>query len=256
MKLARMLSGTVAACLLFHPNVNADIIFVEDFEDSDITYLSASTDALSDVSNKDYFGRLSTGQLPPTVYYQNYQGTGFYGVQDTDSAQPLAVDDVVLTWQNIDISQWQNLSLSWFIAEADAGDGNEDLDANTEFSIDTQINKSGYNPLFSVRSAGGTNNQARVDTNFDGIGDGATISNAFTQYTRELLLGSVLDIQVTFANFDAGDEDFAFDQLMLTGERKAINTVPEPASLVMMLIALLLLFCKDIIIRQRFFRLN
>ncbi|QOL26355.1 hypothetical protein LP316_03350 [Thalassotalea sp. LPB0316] len=241
MRLAKLYSGMAAAYLLIQANATADIILLEDFEDDITTYQSSSSDALLDLANNDYYGRLNSVNLPTGIAYQNHQGAGFYGVQDTDSALANAQDEVTLEWQNIDISAWQNLSLTWFIAEDDASDGNEDIDATTAFTIATQVDKSGYLPLFSVRSAGGTNNHARVDNDFDGIGEGQLITDTFALFSRQVALGSVLDIQVSFANFDAGDEDFAFDQLMLSGDKKAAAMpVPEPSSQLLMAVALLL----------------
>ena len=242
MKLAKNIGGMVAACLFVNTSTYAAIILQEDFEDNILTYQVAET-SLLDLNNNDYFGRVEQNQLPGNISFENVQGSHFFAVQDTDSALPTPVDSVRLSWQNIDISNWQNLVLSWFVAEDDSSDGREDIDASTLFEISAQIDKGGFSPIFSVRSSDGTNSIAAVDTNFDGVGDGVEITDVFQQFSYSLAVGQVLDIDVVFDNFDAGDEDFAFDQLTVSGDRR-LNTVnvPEPSTSILLACAIFVIF--------------
>ena len=71
----------------------------EDFEDAIVTYTVNFQDDLSDIANRDYFGRISpnnTGTPPADVTYTNLQGAGYYGVQDADAANSGNVDLIEL----------------------------------------------------------------------------------------------------------------------------------------------------------------
>lgn len=236
---------TLITCLLFlllSTTSQAAIIFIEDFEDDNLTYTASTPDALLDIGNNDYYGRLTGTNQPSNLSYNNLLGNGYYGVQDTDGAEPTALDVIDLYWNNIDISQWENLALSWFIAEGDSRDGNEDLDSSTRFTIMTQIDGTGFNNLFAVASTG-TNTAPQIDTDFDGLGDGSEITNIFTEYFQTIATGNLLDIKVSFENFDAADEDFAFDQLILTGDvisssGSGATNIPEPPVMILVFIAL------------------
>jgi PEP-CTERM motif-containing protein len=240
---------------IFLPTIaNATLILLEDFEDSSLTYSSNITDNLSDIANRDYFGRLAPDtDIPPSnIQYTNAQGSGYYGVQDTDGTSSGNVDIIMLDWTGIDVSGFTNLNLSWLIAEDDSSDGAEDWDLTSFFGLSVQTNGvGGYNNIFTVASELGidgnqSNEKARVDTNADGIGDGTEITAAFQQFSLSLADATSYDIKVAIEYLDAGDEDIAFDNLRLTGDL-ATSTVPEPATLVLFfigLIALIGLRCK------------
>lgn len=253
MKLAKSLGGMAAAYLFLSTTTHAGIILQEDFEDNVLTY-QVTEESLLDLNNNDYFGRVAQNQLPSNINFVNVQGSHFFAVQDTDGALPSAVDSVRLSWQNIDISNWQNLMLSWFIAEDDSSDGREDIDTSTFFEINAQVDKGGFSSIFSVRSADGTNSQPAVDTNFDGVGDGVEITDAFQQFSYNLAVGQILDIEVVFENFDAGDEDFAFDQLTLSGDpRFSPVNVPEPSTNILLAGAVFGMFSYRRLLKNRQF---
>ena len=236
----------------------ADVIIFEDFEDSTITYTSNLADALDDIGNLDYYGRLAPDTALPgaAVSYGNMQGSGYYGVQDTDSAvggggATPGNDLVELTWAGIDVSNFTNLSLSWYIGEDDSTDGFQDWDSGSSFQVAVQADGGGFNNIFQVESStdgsgasGTTNATPRVDTNFDGIGDGTEITNTMTQFMSALADAGTLDIRIQFFELNAGDEDLAFDSLLLEGD--AISAVPEPTS-----IALVGLFGTGLLFRRR-----
>lgn len=253
MKLAKKLGGMAATCLLLPSLAFAEVIFIEDFEDTLLSYTSSSSDALADITRSDYYGVVSQSQLPADVVYKNHQGNYFYGVQDTDGALPTPQSQVTLTWQNINISQWHDLMLSWWLAEDTSRDGNEDMDGDSFFQIATQVDGLGYSPLFEVRSAAGTNSAPRVDTDFNGVGDGQLITDVFSQFNREIMLGDTLDISVTFNKFNAGDEDFAFDHLMLVGSPKAqaVQAFEPPSWLLLLIPCMMMLSLKQTAPRVR-----
>ncbi len=244
-KITLVLLYLLASVFTPHLTAHASIILLEDFEDNNLTYTSDVPDALNDLSNNDYFGIVSANSLTSHMQYQQVSGTQFYGVQDTDGAKPTSSSAINLLWSSVDISLWENLQLSWLIAEDNSTDGFEDFDSNTQFSIAAQIDGAGFFDLFSVIGSG-TNTAPLVDTNFDGVGDGIEITDTFTQFSANLSQGSLLDIKVSFLHFNAADEDFAFDNLMLVGDLKSSNqgnlTVVSEPSIMSLLILFLVAF--------------
>lgn len=236
--------GAFTTIGLFTNQLKAATILIEDFEDGTVTYAGTPVDDTSDIFNNDYYGRIDgTSGLPINVSYNGKIGDGFYAVQDTDGAT-ISTDIIQLDWVGIDTSAFTNLSLSWYVAEDDSEDGNEDWDFNSSFRISVQADGGGFVDVFAIASeiieGDQINELARVDTDFDGIGDGAEITNEFTQFSVSLANTSTLDIRIIFEELNAGDEDLAFDQLELTGD-----PVPEPSS------ALLALISLSFLIRRR-----
>lgn len=239
--------GTVLLCLSITSFAN--IILLEDFEDGGVTYTSSVNDNLSELTSLDYYGRLQHSELPSALRYTNLQGDGFFGVQDTDGVAGAFASTVSLVWDNIDISNWTNLSLSWWLAEDTANDGNKDFDHDTQFLIETQIDNLGFSDLFSIRALRAAtdryNHVAAVDDNFDGIGDGQLLSDSFQHFNRALQTGDSLDIRIHFLNFNAGDEDIAFDQLMLSGgaiNQESVQVDEPPTYLLFTLLLSMLAF--------------
>ncbi len=176
----------------------------------------------------DYFIRTDGSDISGEVF-NNIQGSFYFAVQDTDGG-PGAVDNLTLDMNQIDISSVTgNLAFSVFIAEDQAGDGNEDWDPDTSVRFAYSIDGGAFQNLIAVEATGGTNTEPAIDTNFDGVGDGATITDTFTQYTASIPgLGSTLNIRVFFDILDAGDEDIAIDNLEVTGDTGG----PIPTNLV------------------------
>ena len=212
-------------------------ILLEDFEDAAITYTPSVADDLSDIGNLDYFGRIAPDTAIPTsagtngISYANPQGNGYYGFMDADGANSGNVDVVDLDWTGINISGFNNLNLSWYLAEDDSGDGFEDWDIASSFRIAINLDNTGFIDIFRVESELGTdgnatNEKPRVDTLVagvgDGLGDGTEITNSFSQFSHLIANGSTLDIRVTIEFLDQGDEDIAFDSLLLTGDSVAV----------------------------------
>lgn len=240
----------VFVCFALSSVTRADTILFEDFEDSTVTYTynntlvagSASADDLSDIAAEDYFGRIdadNTSSFEPADninYTTNHAFTGssngFFGVQDTDGTPSGNVDTIVLEWNDINISNFENLNLSWFVAEDLADDGNNDWDTTSEFRIEISLDNGAYTDLFAIASELGTddnetNEAPRVDTDFDGTGDGTFITDTFAQFDATIANGNELDIRVFIEDLDTGDEDIAFDNLWLQGD---FTAVPEPGS--------------------------
>ncbi|BCX46711.1 endonuclease/exonuclease/phosphatase [Haloferula helveola] len=219
----RFIALAVAASPSVLPGVT---LLLEDFEDSTVGYTTSISET-SDGSN-DYFGRVAPDGISvgTNIVYSNLQGSGYFGGQDMDAngtGDPNAAGaQATITWTGIDITGYGNLRFSAFWAEDDDGT-NEDWDSADDFVlVEFQIDGGGFQNLFAIENDGTTFNTAPlIDTDFDGIGDGAVITDSFTRYFSTISgTGSSLDLRITI-DLDSGDEDIAFDNVM-------IESIPEP----------------------------
>lgn len=205
----------------------SETIFIEDFEDTEIAYIVSHPDNLTAQNSNDYYGRMDINSLPNNLNYTNFQGSGFYGAQDIN-ANDSSIEHITLTWSNIQIHQYQDLSLSWYVAEDAATDGLQDWDSTSSFRIEVQIDSSAVETIFAIEaqhSAGDLYNHApQIDNDFDGIGDGTIIDHTFSYHERTIEDGDRLTIHVIIEKLNDGDEDIGFDHLRLTG-----SLVPEPS---------------------------
>ncbi len=223
--------------IFFYGQVStAEILLFEDFENPITTYTTNITEA-SD-TDLDYFGRIAPNGLSisSVVEFDNQQGEGYFAAMDTD-ALPEAADEGILTFI-VDITGFVDLQFSGLFAEDDASDALEDWDASTSFLARYSIDGGTAQNLLAFESSGATNTEPSQDMDFDGIGDGFNLTNIFTQYTLDINgTGAQLTLELVLNNFDASDEDIAFDNITISGN--AISTpVPIPAAFWLLLCAL------------------
>lgn len=213
-------------------------LFLEDFEDGKVAYTIAPAAAEFSDGGTDYFGRVSpTGiTIAGGVVFSNLQGTGFFAGQDLDGDGEAGTQTINIT--GINILNFGNLSFSGFFAEDDDGT-NQDWDNTDSLIVEAQIDSGGYFPVFQIENDGSQFNAAPlVDTDFDGVGDGDEITNAFTQFTTPISgTGNSLDLKITIA-LGSGDEDIAFDNISIDGDA----AIPEPSTALLGGLALLGLF--------------
>ncbi|SMX44716.1 ExeM/NucH family extracellular endonuclease [Actibacterium lipolyticum] len=128
---------------------------------------------------------------------------------------------ITVTWEDLDISGLTDLAFTGDFAEFfdSPGDIDEGDFILLEASIDggpTQTVLSFVGADFSSTS-GPFNGVFREDTNGDGIGDGATLTDAMANFAAEIEgTGSTLDLTLT-VSVDSGDEDFAVDNFKIVG---------------------------------------
>ncbi len=208
-----MIASSQAATLLF-----------EDFETSNVSY-TTSTPEFSD-NGFDFFHRTDGSNMNASITYNNIQGSSYFAGMDLDGEG--ASLPLTMTFSNINIAGATNLEFSGLFAEDDASDGNNDWDASDSFLVEYRIDGGIYQNLFALANDGSTfNSAAFVDTDFNGIGDGAEITDTFTLFSQSIAgSGNSLDLRFTFA-LNAGDEDIAFDNITLSGD---VSPVPVPAA--------------------------
>ena len=173
----------------------------------------------------DYFG-LADGSgggdfggdtAPNLLTYTGLTGNFLTG-QDLDNRNVRPVP-IVLEWTGLDITGLTNLGLSADFAEALAADGFHDIDASDFIRIEVQIDGGGFVNVLEFRgNDDGANELFAVDTDQDGLGDGTALGEA-AQNVAAMISGegTLLDVRLS-ARVTANDEDFAVDNLRVTGE--------------------------------------
>lgn len=207
--------------ILSHFSFGQTTLLIEDFEDATVEYTLSHPEASDGQS--DYWIRTNGTNISPTVELDNEQGSYFFGGQDLDANDvgdddPNISSDIgIMTFPNIDISTFTDLQFSIFIAEDDNGTI-ENWDGNSQFKVEYSIDGGTLTEIFRIEAAGGTNTEPKVDTDFDGIGDGTAITNAFQQFSANISgTGSSLELVITISHLSDGEEDIAFDEVKITG---------------------------------------
>jgi len=169
----------------------------------------------------DYFTRTDGTNIASTNVYYNIQGSYFFGAQDTDGDG--GPTNLTITIDDVSIATYSNLIFKLLIAEDDAADGNQDWDADSYLHISYDINNSGtFTNLIWVEAAyteNGFNGEPKIDTDFDGLGDGTAITSTFTEFSANIAgTGNTIDIKIEINMLNDGDEDIAIDSLILISQ--------------------------------------
>jgi len=201
----------------------------ETFDSS--TGFNISTSLFSD-GNGDYLGLAGGvddfGGDPVPTGLKAYTGFigGFLTGMDLDgegATLPITID-----WTSLDITGLNTLLFSAEFAEFFDTPG--DIDASDFILIEYQIDAGGYQNLLAFEGADFTNGSTsgffREDTNFNGEGDGALLTDAALLFTKTIPgMGLTLDIRLTIS-LNSGDEDFAIDSFLIAGSMIPDTTPP------------------------------
>ena len=169
----------LASLVIVLPAWGQTSLMLEDFEDATINYTSSIAE-ISDGST-DYWIRTNGSNISAT--FSNIQGSSYFAAQDTDGAP--GASSATLTFSGINVSGFSSLSFSGFFAEDDDGT-RQDWDADSRVSVSYSIDGGASTEIFRIEAEGGTNTVPRVDTDFDGIGDGTEITDAFQEFTAAI----------------------------------------------------------------------
>lgn len=193
----------------------AAVILAESFEtDGNGTRYVTSTTEFSD-GGGDFFGRTDGSNIGSYYQVDGQEGDFFFGAMDIDGEGASAQQS--LTFEGLDIAGMDDLVLAFSLAEDDDGT-NQDWDASDYFTASYSVDGGAWVKVFEVRSStGGTNGEPSVDTDFDGVGDGAALTDAFQEFQTALtgVTGSTIDIRFDYS-LNSGDEDIALDRITLT----------------------------------------
>ncbi|HHP7238789.1 lamin tail domain-containing protein [Longibacter sp.] len=207
------LTGTVTTS----SDGDAMALFMEPFNDAtQYIFGDGQSDARDGDSN--YFTRTDGANINKA--YTGANGAFFAG-QDLDDGQVLGTAfPGTLTWTGIDVSGMRNLELHLLIAE-DLENGG-DIDETDYLRFEIRMDGGPWQPVLAFENDGSAYNTSFLeDTDFDGTGDGTSISSSdgtMVSFTKPVgSTGTTLDLRFT-ASVDAGDEDFAVDEIRITGE--------------------------------------
>lgn len=211
---------------------HADVLLFEDFEDATVTY--TTTAATASVSGLNYFGRINDGptggNVSTNVVFNGDRGTFAFGASNIDAATTGHPSNGMpnnytqdIYFSSIDISNATDMVWSAYFAEDDNGTS-QNWDSNDYLHVDYSIDGAPYIGLFWIQSASSGSSVPRVDTDFNGVGEGTEITSTFTQFSRAInRTGDLLTFRVRIAS-DAQQDDIAFDDFQFTA------TIPEPAT--------------------------
>jgi len=202
--------------------------FSESFEtDGNGTRYTLSAPEGADAASDDYFIRtdgaeISYGGDDMITFMGTPDGSYFFAAQDIDGVTGISTGALqTMNFTGIDITTGVNLQLDILIAEDDSTGGSPEHwdEINDSFSIQYQIDGGGFQNLFAIESqavAGGFNDLPRIDTDFDGIGDGIIITNAWTNYNSSIIgTGVILDLRIQFY-LNSDGEDIAIDHIRIS----------------------------------------
>jgi PKD repeat protein len=167
----------------------------------------------------DFFTRTDGTDVGNGTQYvvNNPDGNFYFAAMDTDGAPCTSGTQTVL-FDDVNIAGFSSLELAMLVAEDDDG-ANQDWDADTLVYVEIDIDNSGsFTKVLQFAAQGGTNTEPGLDTNFDGIADGAALTDTFQNFSNSIAgTGALMDIRITFVNLNAGDEDIAIDKIVLSG---------------------------------------
>ena len=191
------------------------ILFQESFE----TGNSGTPSEICNDSSGDFFTITDGSDIGSFYQVSGQDGSFFFAAMDTDGAPCTSLSET-LVFDDIDISTFNNLSLAILLAEDKPSDSEFDWDFNSRFYIEVDIDNTGtFTKILQVAvsdsSAGPNISQPMIDSDLDGNGDGAEITDIFTEYTASISSGNLIDIRLVFENLAAGDEDISVDNIRI-----------------------------------------
>lgn len=199
------------------------VLVNEDFEDPTVTYTTSVPEFTDGFT--DYFTRTDGSNISTNVEFNNITGLSFFGAQDIDAEG--ATPPLYINFNDLNVASLSSISFEAMFAEDDDGT-NQDWDDGDFVKIEYSFDNTIWVPFFAIEgdgSGGGAfNHTPRVDTDLDGLGDGAEITDTFAMHTGVFANdgvtnptnSSTVSIRVTI-NLDSGDEDIAIDEINITG---------------------------------------
>jgi len=184
------LSGTFVSDAMCPPPPPAGPLVDEDFEDNTFSFTPSSP--LFHDGENDYVHIVPLNGFDEMDIVRPAGSNHHFGVEDMDdaNARPLTVN---LDWTNLDVSGFSSVDISALFAE-------------TVIAFETA------NP-----SAG--NLAPQLDTNFDGLGDGAALSNVLTSFSANVntAAANTLTVRLTINGLNGTQEDVAVDNFLVEG---------------------------------------
>lgn len=218
-RIIHSLSGMLIAGFALSPAPRAAIIVSDSFETDGHGSRYTATGLFSD-GEDDYFVR-TDGATGPTGLptYTNAHGDWFYAIEDSETTENTS-SVARLDFTDLSITGVTQLQFAIDLAagSTSAFDANEDF-----FRLEFQVDAGSWQPAIAAFNDGtAKNTMLRIDTDFDGIGDGTTLSTTFQSISSAAIpvAGHSLNVRIDLWSVH-GDEAIAFDNLRVT-------SIPEP----------------------------
>ncbi|MEH6538408.1 MAG: HYR domain-containing protein [Psychroserpens sp.] len=176
------------------------------------TPISEFTDSLD-----DFFIRTDGSNIATDYEVTGQEGSFYFAAQDLDGEEPFE-DIISLYTYPFGVFGRTNLRIKFLLAEDDDGE-NQDWDLSEHFRVYTSIDGGNEVLVFAVEDQGFEfNSEPRVDTDFNGVGDGTAITDTFNEFMASIPgTGDLLQIRFEFS-LNAGDEDIAIDNIRVIGD--------------------------------------
>ena len=197
------------------------VIHSYSFEDDGTGKYTTSVAEFSD-GGYDFFTSTYNNTIGANYGVTDFDGAHYFAAQDMDGEGGTVPQTLTMTF---DITGSDNLGFKILIAEDDYQDPK--WDDNDYFHIDYSIDGGDQTPLIWLESEGsGYNTETKVDSDFDGVGDGEVISENFMELESAISgTGSSLTVTFTF-KLDSGSEDIAIDNVRIL-EGYSADTSPS-----------------------------
>lgn len=219
--------AALAALLGLAPLASAQTtVFEEGFEGPSFGYTTSAPE-FND-GDRDFFTRTDGSDISSAYEVTGANGT-FFAAQDLDAEFPNR-DTLSIFFSNIDVQGLEDLLVGIRFAEDDDGE-NQDWDvsehvrvyASVYDEVATTRQRGGEVLIFAIEDQGSTNTEPRVDTDFDGVGDGLAITSEFVGFLMNVPgTGDRLDLRIEIS-LEAGDEDIAIDDVSVSGTPKEME---------------------------------
>lgn len=221
----RYFANLVVVLAVFVPLLAGAQVTVLDEPFDDETQFTATPPLESAGEFTDYYRITDGSDIGPG--FVGFDGT-FFAAQDTNGVTDAGTETVVLEWSGLSIAGLSNLQLTTVLAEDDSSDGNEDWDSDSSVIFQYQIDGGGFQNLLAFESmTTGFNSEPAQDTDFDGLGDGTTITETPATFMAMIAgTGSSLDLRLTIDSLNDGDEDIAIDDVVIMADGTPVAVDP------------------------------
>lgn len=158
-----------------------------------------------------YFKRGQDGDFEMATTMTNEDGTYYFGGENTDQSPGTGASGVTLT--NLNVASYGHFAIRIAAAANESGNNYESSDyilVQTRFDGGTWVTNGAFR--------GDGTSRMKEDTDLDGVGDGAALSNAFQNFEFEVAEeGDSLQVRVLFYMSEDGEEA-GFDNIRVLGD--------------------------------------
>ncbi|WPF87483.1 ExeM/NucH family extracellular endonuclease [Cyanobacterium aponinum AL20118] len=153
----------------------------------------------------------------PTDGFNTYTGfdDNYLVASDIDGSSSTIAPPVFLTWSDLNVNGFNNLIFS---ADLATEDSDEALDFDDFVIFEYRVDGGVWQPLLAFETADDSSfnqNTFLEDTDFDGIGDGTSLTSSAQTFVKNLAVnGTNLDLRLQI-RLEAGREDIGIDNISL-----------------------------------------